>query len=137
MKLPSSEFFVKDVMIDISKIASINKDSYLIEAIEKINMSGIGIACIVDKNKKLAGIITDGDLRRIMVNIQKPFSAILNDDALKYANPKPLIINPNDNISSALLLMEDNLIWDLPVVENNKLVGLFHLHSVIKKILQI
>ena len=98
----------------------------------------LGIACIIDDNFKLLGILTDGDIRRKLLKVQKPFSAFFVDDALEHAIQSPVKISPNDTLIRAVELMESKQIWDLPVVENDgKLVGLLHLHPAIQILLGI
>ena len=85
------------------------------------------------KNGKLSGMLTDGDIRRKILNVQKPFSALLSDDLALHINRKPIKILLNGSLQNALKIMKKNLIWDLPVVDkNNKLQGMLHLHPVVK-----
>ena len=78
------------------------------------------------------GVITDGDIRRKILNIQKPFSALLNDDLILHINKKPKKVKLRSTLSNALGIMRRNLIWDLPVVDkNNILQGMLHLHPVV------
>jgi len=86
--------------------------------------------------------LTDGDIRRKILNVQKPFSALLNDDLILHINKKPSKIRGEYSVLSVLKLMKKKLIWDLPVVDkNNKLIGMLHLQSIvnllIKKNIQI
>jgi arabinose-5-phosphate isomerase len=98
----------------------------------------LGIACVVDNNAKLLGILTDGDIRRKLLKVQKPFSAFFIDDALVHAIRTPVTILPTDTLMRAVELMGKKQIWDLPVVnEDGKLVGLLHLHPVIQALLGI
>ena len=49
---------------------------------------------------------------------------------------KPISVNPFDSLSSAVELMEEYQVWDLPVVDSsNILVGLLHLHPAVKALL--
>ena len=52
----------------------------------------LGILCIVDEENRLKGIITDGDLRRMLLNIQKPFSAFFIDDVIKHSKKTLLLL---------------------------------------------
>ena len=79
--------------------------------------------------------MTDGDIRRKILNVQKPFSALLSDDLVLHINRKPSKAKINDSIVMCLKIMEQKLIWDLPVVDkNNKLLGMLHLHPIVKKL---
>ena len=50
---------------------------------EKFNL---GMVNILDENGVLRGIMTDGDIRRLLLNVQKPISALLSEDVKKYSN---------------------------------------------------
>ena len=98
--------------------------------------SNLGLVCITNSEQCLLGLITDGDIRRKLLRVQKPFSAFFIDDALLHANIDPITCNPNDDLDQIVKLMGDKKIWDLPVVDkNNTLVGLLHLHPAVKKLL--
>ncbi len=128
---------VKDIMIKIGFFPVIDKKTILKEALTEMGKANLGLVCIVSKNGGLLGLITDGDLRRKLLKVQKPFSAFFIDDALFHANQKPIICNPNDDLEKVVKLMGDKKIWDLPVVnKDDTLVGLLHLHPAVKKLLE-
>jgi CBS domain-containing protein len=129
---------VSDVMLELKSIPVINQKVILKEALEVMGRNHLGIICITsEKNNKLMGILTDGDIRRKLLKIQKPFSAFFIDDALDHAILTPLTIKPNDTIVEAVKIMEKKRIWDLPVInENGSLVGLMHLHPAISALLK-
>ena len=131
------DFLVKNLMLLPGSFPSVNNNTILKEALDKMTILKIGICCITEKGN-LTGILTDGDLRRKILEIQKPLSSLLVDDVIVHAIRKPISIGIQENIENAVRIMEKNLIWDLPVVDaNNKLHGLLHLHPVIKKLLAI
>ena len=107
------------------------------DAIKVLDKYGFGICLIIDSDNKLVGTVTDGDIRRKILKVQKPFSALLNDDIIKHINIKPTKININQTLSTALALMKKKLIWDLPAVDkDNKLIGMLHLHPIVKLLLK-
>ena len=55
---------VKDVMISVGKFPIIKKTTILKEALTEMGEANLGLVCIVNENKELMGLITDGDLRR-------------------------------------------------------------------------
>ena len=126
------KLLVKEIIIKKSHIPVLREQSLLKEALEKMSDYKYGICFCVNKKGNLIGIITDGDIRRKILNIQKPFSALLNDDLILHINKKPSKVRGENNLLSALKLMKKKLIWDLPVVDkNNKLIGMLHLHSIV------
>jgi len=129
---------VSDVMLPLEKVPVIRESVILKEALEEMNRSSLGIACVVDVDTKLLGILTDGDIRRKLLKVQKPFSALLVDDALEHAIRSPMTTQPCDTLVHAITLMGHKQIWDLPVVnEDGNLVGLLHLHPAIQALLGI
>ena len=128
---------VKEVMMKIGEFPSIEKKTILKEALIEMGKANLGLVCIVDKEKKLLGLMTDGDLRRKLLKYQKPISSFFIDDALNHAKLNPITCNPADDLKKAVKLMGDKQIWDLPVIDNEKrLVGLLHLHPAIKKLIE-
>ena len=126
---------VRDVMIILGSFPVVKKDTILKEAIETMGLSNLGIISVVDNNNTLHGVITDGDLRRKLLKVQKPLSFFLIDDVIDHCIKEPLTILLDVKLMDALKIMEDNEIWDLPVVnENKKLMGMLHLHQVVKKL---
>ena len=132
----TENILVCEVMIRLSSIPLAPKKMLLKEALEEMGRHALGISCVIDNDGRLLGILTDGDIRRKLLKIQKPFSAFFADDAIDHAVKDPFIINPDETLSAAVQLMESKKIWDLPVVNNdNLLVGLLHLHPVVKALL--
>tara|TARA_B110000261_G_scaffold155809_1_gene188998 strand:+ start:332 stop:724 length:393 start_codon:yes stop_codon:yes gene_type:complete len=127
---------VKDVMIPVEKFPIIEKTTILKEALTEMGEANLGLVCIVNENKELMGLITDGDLRRKLLKVQKPFSSFFIDDALIHAKKNPITCSPDDELKKIVNLMGEKQIWDLPVVDKNKkLVGLLHLHPAVKKLI--
>ncbi len=124
---------VKDVMLPISKIPIVQEDAILKDALEKMSMYKLGITCIVDKHDKFIGLITDGDVRRILLAVQKPLSALFMEDVLDHISTSPTFVDPDLSISKATELIGEKLVWDLPVVSKDmSLLGLFHLHKALE-----
>ena len=126
---------IKEVMITTDNFAQVSPSDFFKVALDKMSESKLGIVCIVE-NKKLKGIITDGDIRRKLLNVQKPFSALFSDYSIDHAITSPTTCNQNETLISAVEIMEKKQIWDLPVInDNGDLVGLLHLHAAIKQLL--
>jgi CBS domain-containing protein len=128
---------VQDVMMPLERFPVVNQNIMLKEALDEMNRHRLGIACIVDADNALKGIITDGDIRRKLLKVQKPLSAFFVDDALDHAIVGPVTAQPSDTLQKAVSVMEEKKIWDLPVVnEKGVLVGLLHLHPVVEALLK-
>ena len=127
---------IKDVMLSLDKFPVVTKNVIFKEVLEEMGNKKLGIACVVDEKYKLLGILTDGDIRRKILSLQKPLSSIFIDDCLDHAILSPKIISIDDPIIMAVNLMEENEIWDLPVIENGILKGLLHLHPLVKALIK-
>jgi CBS domain-containing protein len=127
---------VREVMLAPDRFPVLSERVLFKEALEEMGRRRLGIACIVDGTRKLLGIITDGDVRRKLLKVQKPMSALFVDDALVHAIKSPLTSKPGDTLMDAVTLMETKQVWDLPVVdEKGMLVGLLHLHPAVQALL--
>ena len=126
----------KDIMLKLGDFPVVPYNMILKEALEEMNKFNLGVACLVNKKNILKRIITDGDIRRKLLKDQKPFSAFFVDDSIKHAVKKPKSSSPNKNIKETLKMMNKNEIWDLPIVQNKKLVGLVHLHPAMRKLIK-
>lgn len=127
---------VKNVMLSLDKIPVVRENLFFKEALDVMNEKKLGISCIVDQDQHLKGILTDGDIRRKLLKIQKPLSALFVDDCMEHAIISPVVISPESSLKDAVDIMEQKQIWDLPVVDGNgKLVGLLHLHPVVQTLL--
>ncbi|MDD3050621.1 MAG: KpsF/GutQ family sugar-phosphate isomerase [Candidatus Cloacimonetes bacterium] len=97
--------------------------------IMEMTTKGLGCANVVDDNEKLSGIITDGDLRRLLSKEGDILSLTARE--MMKANPKK--VTPETLAVEALNLMEKFKITMLPVVNEDDLpVGLLHMHDLIR-----
>ena len=113
-----NEIMDKDIPI-IDNKASI-KEAVLIMTEKKY-----GCAVMIDSNKKIRGILTDGDLRRAINQIN------LNDNVKLIIKSKPITAKKNYLISSAVALMNKNAITSLIVAEKNVPIGIVNLKQCI------
>lgn len=128
---------VKDLILDLSKTPVVKEKTILKETLEKMVLFKIGMACVVNKNNLLLGVITDGDLRRKLLENQKPWGALLNDDTIIHCRKNPITINYNDNLKKALNLIIKKRVWDLPVLDNRKhLIGIIHLQNILNLVMK-
>ena len=116
---------VKDLMKKDFPIA--NEEDSLKEAIIKMSEGKLGHVLFVE-NGKVKAILSDGDLRRAMMS--DDFN--LEEKAITFATLNPKTIDLNVLASDALKFMEDNKIQLLPVVENEKVVGVIHIHNLVE-----
>ena len=121
----------KDKMKKLSEIPVLEENASLKKALDVMSQKRLGIACFVDNMGKLKGLLTDGDLRRLLLTKQSPLPALLVSDALTFGNTNPLVASEEDEIIKLRDVMNEKQIWDLPIVDSNhKLIGLVHRHDV-------
>lgn len=99
------------------------------KVIEIITAHKLGMAIILNANKELVGVLTDGDIRRTLIKYGNTSNLVIKD--VMTSNPKK--ITASSYGASALNLMEKYSITALAVVdENNKPVGVIHIHDLLK-----
>lgn len=121
--------FVKVEMLMHSggEIPCVSMDTPMIQVIEEMTNKKLGMTCVVDEKKTLHGVITDGDLRRM---IKKHQENIFQKNARDCMSPNPVTISREGLATEALNLMEDKKITSL-VIKNKqgKVEGIIHLHD--------
>ncbi len=99
------------------------------DAIVEISSKRMGATAVLDVSETVVGIITDGDIRR-MIERQTDF---LELKAKEIMSPNPKTIDKNLLASVALKIMEENSITQLIVKDADKYVGMIHLHDILKE----
>lgn len=106
----------------------VQKEDNLAKVIVEISAGRLGATAVLD-HEKLIGIITDGDLRRMLM--KKPdLDAILAEDIM---TRNPRTIASDDLVAKALSLMREYNITQLPVVDQYIYKGVIHLHDILKE----
>ena len=122
-------FNVNDVMHPLSEIALVFSDTLISDLVIEMTKHPLGAACVV-REGKLLGIVTDGDLRRSLMENKN----LLNMTAKQIMNAEPKTIDPSLSLGEALSVMEEGSkqISVLPVAEpgQDKLMGLLRLHDI-------
>ena len=118
---------VKNLMRRGEYVPYVFKNTTMKKVLEEMSNKKLGMTCVIDKEKNLLGIITDGDLRR---TVQKYKNRFFQKSAEECMTPNPITINKDDLATKALNLMEENKITSL-VVKNKKgeIDGIIHLHN--------
>jgi arabinose-5-phosphate isomerase len=118
---------VRDAMIVGDRIPRVLTHTPARQAIVEIDRMNVGFVLVTDKKNNLLGILTDGDVRR-MVSRGLSFEGLTIDDVMT-ANPKT--INEKASLAETVEFMQKKEITSLGVVnEKNKLKGYVHLHDI-------
>jgi arabinose-5-phosphate isomerase len=122
---------VSDIMHSGEAIPLSSKTDSFRDAIIEISKKDLGCVCIVDDNMLLEGLITDGDVRRILLK-SEDMRGIIVSDVMTY---NPVTISAESYLHEALAVMENRAseINVLPVVDNQgKIIGVIRLHDVVQ-----
>lgn len=118
---------VSDVMRTGSAMPVVQDDVALSVALMEITKKGLGMVAIVDHQQKLRGIFTDGDLRRTFdldVDVRHvPIGEVMTSGGQS--------IEPHELAVAAVTRMQEHRITALPVVENEKVVGIITMHGLL------
>jgi arabinose-5-phosphate isomerase len=125
-KLGAALKFIGDVMHPGSAVPLISRGAPMSEAIVEMSAKGFGCVAVTEADGKLAGVITDGDLRRHMRDdlLQAPVDEVMT------ASPKT--VRPDQLASEALQLINTLKITALIVVEKSRPVGIVHFHDLLR-----
>jgi len=101
------------------------------DVIEIMNVNHLG-AVSITQDKKVVGIITDGDVRRLLLRTQKTLPELFMTKVEKVMKKNPVVINATSSLDDALDIMEKNKFTVMPVVDKKKkLIGIIHIHKLL------
>jgi arabinose-5-phosphate isomerase len=115
-------------MLENSLKPMVASDASIKKVIFEISEKRLGVTAVVE-NEKVIGIITDGDIRR-MLNENDTFKHLTAKDIMT-RNPK--MIPSTIMVTDALNILEDFAITQLIVVDNDEYKGVLHLHDILKE----
>ncbi len=117
---------VSDLMHRDDGVPRADADLPLADAVRIMDEHKLGMVCITGDNGRLTGILTDGDLRRLLLRTTEPLAGSVGDAM----TPNPGTIPPDALATEALRIMEEKKITSLPVVDTaGKLVGVIQIHD--------
>ena len=117
---------VADLMHRGADVPSVDEKTLMHDAIYEMSNKGFGITAVTDADGRLAGAISDGDLRRLLQNDEQ----IVRKTAGESMKKNPLTIEANELASAALQIMETKKITSLFIVDRERRVeGIIHLHD--------
>jgi arabinose-5-phosphate isomerase len=82
-------------MIKINSFPILDENVSLKSALDSMSKYSLGVACFVNKKNQFVGILTDGDLRRLILNKQSPLPALLITSAIEFGTRSPKNIKEN------------------------------------------
>ena len=120
---------IKEIMHKGESVPVVKEDTSIKDVIFEISSKRLGTTTVVDKDGKLTGVVTDGDLRRLLEKTMD-IKALKAKDIMTH---KPKVMKDSYLASFALQTMENFKITTLIIVNDlNKPVGIIHLHDLVK-----
>ena len=119
---------IRDVMLTGDYIPTVTIGEKVSRAIEIIDAKKIGATLVLTKDNKLEGIVTDGDLRRALLEMENIKEKRVED----IMSLSPKTIDENNTAAEAMRIMELNSITHLAIVDrSNRIKGVVHLHDLL------
>lgn len=121
---------VGDLLSSLPSAPTVGADSMLVDAIGVLHAAARGIVCGTDHDGRLIGILTDGDVRRIV----RSNVSIVESSFLDVASRSPVSVTEDSTLHDAMRLMEERAskIAVLPIVSTEgMLLGVIHLHDIV------
>ena len=115
-------------MLDQSHKPEVTPETNIKKVIFEISEKRLGVTAVIENNKVI-GIITDGDIRR-MLNNNDTFAHLTAKDIM---TKSPKMIQLSAMVTDALNILEDFSITQLVVLENEEYKGVLHLHDILKE----
>ncbi len=117
---------IENVLSTSKKTPVVTEETTVQDALFEMTKHGLGATCIINEEGRLAGILTDGDIRRNITSGQD----IMAQSVSQLGNRMPLTTRADVLATNALEIMEENRINVLPVVDDeHRPLGMIHLHD--------
>lgn len=112
-----------------NEVPKVTANESVKDVIIEISSKRLGATAVLDNSDKLLGIITDGDIRRML----EKYDSFENLTAKDIVSANPKTVHKDELAINAFQLMETNNITQLIVMEDDKYVGMVHLHDILKE----
>ena len=112
-----------------NEVPKVTENENVKNVIIEISSKRLGATVVVDKSDKVLGIITDGDIRRML----QKYDSFENLTAKDIMSENPKTVNKDELAINAFHLMENNNITQLVVVQKDKYIGMVHLHDILRE----
>ncbi len=118
---------VSDLMHVGEAVPVVREGTLMRHAIGEISRKGLGIVAVTDSDRKLLGVVSDGDLRR---HLERDQTALLDRKVEECMTTAPVTIESKEVATKALDILEKHRITSLMVVDGSgRIIGIIHLHD--------
>jgi len=118
----------RDLMRTGEMVAEVREDSLMRDVLFAITAAHAGAACVLNRRGQLAGIVTDGDIRRYLLTCEEG----LSHSSKRAMTRNPKIIAPERLAVEAMRVMQDYQIGEMPVVEGGRPIGVLNLKDLLR-----
>ncbi len=112
-----------------NEVPKVTENENVKNVIIEISSKRLGATVVLDKSDKVLGIVTDGDIRRML----QKHDSFKNLTAKDIMSKNPKTVNKDELAINAFHLMENNNITQLVVVQKDKYIGMVHLHDILRE----
>ncbi len=112
-----------------NEVPKVTENENVKNVIIEISSKRLGATVVLGKSDKVLGIVTDGDIRRML----QKYDSFENLTAKDIMSKDPKTINKDELAINAFHLMENNNITQLVVVQKDKYIGMVHLHDILRE----
>ena len=116
---------VRELMRQGDAVPRVLPTASIAEAVQEMSSKGLGMTCVVDEAGRIAGILTDGDLRRLLLKSDRPLAGTVASVMTK----DPVTIPQTALAGEALRILENKRITSLAVADEGRLVGVLQIHD--------
>ena len=120
--------YVEDIMHQGDEIPQVNQQQSLSDALIEMSTKGLGMTAVIDKDDKLMGVYTDGDLRRTLadnIGLDTPINDVMTTE--------PITVKPSVLAAELVVTMKTNRISSIIVTsENNDVVGALNMQDLLR-----
>ncbi|MCL4475796.1 MAG: KpsF/GutQ family sugar-phosphate isomerase, partial [Nitrospirae bacterium] len=122
---------VKDLMHSGDSLPVVSQETPMTKAVMEISSKRLGVTVVADSERRILGVVTDGDLRR---GIEKWGKTVFDMKAGEVMTRNPKTISEDELAAKALSIMEEHSITSLVVPDDEgKAKGIIHLHDILKQ----
>lgn len=114
-----------------------NKDACFREVLEIMDAKRLGMVCIVEQ-RKLMGIVTDGDIRRLILKTQDTLPDLFMKKINNIMHRNPKVISSEASLEDCLNMLKKHRFWVIPVVnEEQVLLGVAHMQDLLEALYKV
>jgi len=117
---------VEQLMHRDGGVPAVAEDASMADTVREMSAKRLGMSCVVNGDGRLVGILTDGDLRRRLLQVDRALDGTASEAMIR----DPSTIPPDALATEALRVMEEKKITSLPVVDSEgRLLGVIQIHD--------